>query len=61
MPRKTLPPKCKCGKVQVRSGRKITYSRGTTTRRKKNLTNLRKPQKVRKCKLLESYATKSTT
>lgn len=53
-----VPPKCKAGKVEVKRGRRITYARGNTTKGKKNLTNLRKPQKPIKSKLLESYAIK---
>ena len=49
-----LPPKCKMGKVLVKKKGRIKCARGTTNRGKKNLTNLRKPQKPRKSKLLDN-------
>ena len=47
-----LPPKCKCGKVEVahvtKTGKKkVKFERGTTNRGKKNV-KYRKPQKKRK-------------
>ena len=47
-----LPPKCKCGKVEVahttkKGKRKVTFARGTTNRGKKNV-KYRKPQKKQK-------------
>ena len=49
-----LPPKCKMGKVLVKKKGRIKCARGTTNRGKKNLTNLRKPQKPIKSKLLDN-------
>jgi len=49
-----LPPKCKRGKVLVKKKGRIKCARGTTNRGKKNLTNLRKPQKPIKSKLLDN-------
>ena len=49
-----LPPKCKCGKVEVahvtkKGKKKVKFERGTTNRGKKNL-KFKKPQRARTLK-----------